>query len=50
MLASKRGVYLLELVIASERQPGVQMVLNSSELLDDIQRIVKEDTVKKIMY
>ena len=31
-------------------QPGVQMDLNSSELPDEIKTIVKEDTVKKIMY
>ena len=50
MLASKRGVYLPELVLVTKRQPGVQMDLNSSELPDEIKTIVKEDTVKKIMY
>ena len=50
MLASKRGVYLPELVLVPKRQPGVQMDLNSSELPDEIKTIVKEDTVKKIMY
>ena len=50
MLASKRGVYLPELVFVPKRQPGIQMDLNSSELPDEIKRIVKEDTVKKIMY
>ena len=50
MLASKPGVYLPELVLVPKRQPGVQMDLNSSELPDEIKRIVKEDTVKKIMY
>ena len=50
MLASKRGVYLPELVFVPKRQPGVQMDLNSSELPDEIKTIVKEDTVKKIMY
>ena len=50
MLASKRGVYLPELVLEPKRQPGVQMDLNISELPDEIKTIVKEDTVKKIMY
>ena len=49
MLASKRGVYLPELVLVPKRQPGVQMDLNSSELPDEITRIVKEDTMKKTM-
>ena len=50
MLASQRGVYLPEQVLVPKRQPGVQMDLNSSELPDEIKTIVKEDTVKKIMY
>ena len=50
MLASKRGVYLSELVLVPKRQPGVQMDLNSSELPDEIKRLVKEDTVEKITY
>ena len=50
MLASKRGIYLPELVLVPKRQPGVQMDLNSRELPDEIKTIVKEDTVKKIMY
>ena len=36
--------------LSTQRQPGVQMDLNSSELPDEIKTIVKEDTVKKIMY
>ena len=50
MLASKRGVYLPELVMVPKRQPGVQMHLNKSELPDEIKTMVKEDTVKKKMY
>ena len=50
MLASKRGVYLPELVLVPKRKPGVQMDLNSSELPDEIKTIVKKDIVKKIMY
>ena len=49
MLDSKRGICLPELVLVPKRQPGVQMDLNSSELPDKIKRIVKEDTVKKII-
>ena len=50
MLASKRRVYLLELVLVPNGQPGVQMDLNSSEMPDEIKKIVKEDTKKKSMY
>ena len=50
MLASKRGVYLPELVLVSKRQPRVRMDLNSNEFPDQIKTIVKEDTVKKIMH
>ena len=50
ILASKRGVYLPELVLVPKRQPGVQMDLNSCELPDEVKTIVKEDTLKKIMY
>ena len=48
MLASKRGICLPELFIVPKRQPGFQMDLNSSELPDEIKRIVKKDTVMKI--
>ena len=50
ILANRRGVYLLELALVPKRQPGIQMDLNSIELPDEIETIVKEDTVKKIMY
>ena len=50
MLASKRGIYLPELFLVPKRQPGVQMDLRSTELPDEIKTIVKEDTVKKIIY
>ena len=39
-LPSKRGVYLPEQVLVPKRQTGVQMDLNSSELPDEIKRIV----------
>ena len=50
MLACKRRVYLLELVLVPKGQPGVQMDLNSSEIPDEIKKIVKEATKKKLMY
>ena len=50
MLPSKRGIYLPELVIVPKRQPGVQMDLTSSELPNEIQKIIREDSVKKIVY
>ena len=45
MLAIKGGVFLPELVLVPK-----QMDLNSSELPDEIKRIVNKDTVKKTMY
>ena len=50
MLASMRAVYLTELALVPKNQPGVQMDLNSNEFPDEIKTIVKEDTVKKMMY
>ena len=49
MLASKQRVYLPELVLVPKSQPGVQVDLNSSELPDEIKKIVNEDTVKELM-
>ena len=49
-LASKRGVYLPKLVFVSKRQPGVQMDLSSSDLPEEVQKLVKENSVKKILY
>ena len=51
MLASKRGVYLAELVFVPKCQPpGIEMDLNNSELPDEIETIVKKGTVRKITY
>ena len=50
MLASKREVYLPELVLVPKRQPGVQMDRTSSELPDEIKTILKEDNLKKIRH
>ena len=36
MLASKRALYLPEVVSVPKRRPGVQMALNSSEMPDEI--------------
>ena len=49
MLARKRGVYLPKLVLVPKRQPGVRMDLSSSDLPDEVQQLVKENSVKKIM-
>ena len=45
ILVSKWGVHLPELFLQPKRQPGIQMDPNSSELPDDIKKIVKKDTV-----
>ena len=50
MLPSKRGLCLPKLVSVPKRQPGVQMDLTSSELPNAIQKIIREDFVKKIVY
>ena len=50
MLPSKRGLYLLKLVLVPKRQPGVQMNLTSSELPNEIQKILREVSVKKVVY
>ena len=50
MLPSKRGLYLPKLFLVPKRQPGVRMDLTSSELPNEIQKIIREDSVKKIVY
>ena len=50
MLPSKRGLCLPKLVLVPKRQPGVQMDLTSSELPNEIQKVIREDSVKKIVY
>ena len=50
MLASKRRVYLPELVLVPKRQPGVQMDLSSGDLPEEVQKLVKKNSVKKIIY
>ena len=47
MLPSKRGFCLPKLVLVPKRQPGVQMDLTSSELPNEIQKIIREVSVKK---
>ena len=50
MLPSKRGLCLPKLVLVPKRQPGVQMDLTSGELPNEIQKIIREASVKKIVY
>ena len=50
MLPSKRGLCLPKPVLVPKRQPGVQMDLTSSEIPNEIQKIIREDSVKKIVY
>ena len=45
MLPSKRCLCLPKLVLVPKRQPGVQMDLTSSELPNEIQKIIREDSV-----
>ena len=46
MLKSKRGAYLPKLVLIPKGQPGDQMDL-SKDLPEDVQKLVKENSVKK---
>ena len=48
MLANQRKVYLFKLVLVFKRQPGVQMELSSSDLPEEDQNLVKENSVTKI--
>ena len=50
MLANKRGVCLPRLVLAPNRQPGVQMDLQSSDLPEEIQKLVKKNSLKKVVF
>ena len=50
MLASKWGIYFPKLVLVPKRQPGVRMDLSSSDLPEEVQKLVKENSVKKIIY
>ena len=33
-----------------KRQPGVQMDLQSSDLLEEVQKLVKKNSVKKVVF
>ena len=50
LLPSKRGLCLPKLVLVPKLQQGVQMDLTSSDLPNEIQKIMREDSVKKIVY
>ena len=49
-LASKREVHFPKLVIVPKSQPGVQMNLSCSDLPEEVQKLVKENSVEKIIY
>ena len=49
-VANKRGVYLPRLVLVLKRQPGVQKDLQSSDLPEEVQKLVKENSVKKVAF
>ena len=50
MVASKRGIYLPKLVLVPKHKLGIQMDLSSSELTEEAQKLVEENSVKKIIY
>ena len=41
---------LPKLVLVPKRQPGVQMDLSSSDLPEEVQKLLEEKSVKKIIY
>ena len=49
MLANKRGLCLFMLVLVPKHQPGIQMDLQSSDLPEEVQKLVKENSVKKVV-
>ena len=50
MLANKRRVCLHRLVLVPKRQAGIQMDLHSSGLPEEVQKLVKENSVKKVVF
>ena len=50
MLANKRGVCLPRLVLVPKRQPGIQMDLHSSDLPEEVQKLVRENSVKNVVF
>ena len=50
MLANKRRVCLPRLVLVPKRQPGIQMDLQSSDLPEEVQNLVKDNSVKKVVF
>ena len=50
MLANKRGECPPRLVVVPKRQPGIQMDLQSSDLPEEVQKLVKENSVKKVVF
>ena len=47
MLPSKRGLCLPKLVLVPKRQPGIQMDLTSSELPNEIQKLIREGSCEE---
>ena len=50
MLANKRGVCLPRLFLVPKCQPGIQMDHQSSDLPEEVQKLVKENSVQKIVF
>ena len=50
MYANKQGVCLPRLVLVPKRQPGIHMDLRSSDLPEKVQKLVKENSVKKVVF
>ena len=48
--ANKRGVSLPRLVLVPKRQPGIQMDLHRSDLPEEVQKLVKENSLKKAVF
>ena len=50
MLANKQGACLSRLVLVPKRQPEVQMDLHSLDLPEEVLKLVKENSVKKVVF
>ena len=49
MFANKRGVRLHRLVLVSKGEPGVLLDLSSSDLPEEVQKIVQKKSSKKVL-
>ena len=50
MLANKRRVCLPRLVLVPKPQHGAYMDLQSSDLPEEVQKLVKENSLKKVVF